>query len=504
MTRLRLVPVPHLDLPPWSDRTRRAWEMQANRVTELSAKAGAGRNFAQLVAEARALLLAGDRVALDRRLADRRFMRAVVTAWRDDVALARSTMSPEMIRSLAAGSRPSRLTTIASAALFFTHFDRLEGWQHGLFGAVRDLVRGAVAGLPSRHTSDLIETIRHHDGLLLELDGPNRLAQGLLATGENVTSWFRANHLTVHTDSRLGRIARDAYYLTSIERADAENGDHEFLEDVTAEVLTRQRTESTDDDYLRFGHQVLNALTSKTTRHPSQGWLRAVLEIGGDPRTRQTRKWQTWWSPVPTENRDRAVRWMRGVELRAFLDGVESYAEEHDEDMLRMLARRKQLLLGLYDQDRVSDVRLVLGDSIREDVRRRTTSSLHDGARLQSRNKADTAVIYLDCGDFWLVEGSHSFKLQVYTGGAVDELADRRLTAFSHSELRKTLPLRNAQIYGEDMQLIVAHQGFEWLVKVLNFLAYHGITVDERGLMTANDYALLQRRRENERYGSWA
>jgi hypothetical protein len=49
-----------------------------------------------------------------------------------------------------------------------------------------------------------------------------------------------------------------------------------------------------------------------------------------------------------------------------------------------------------------------------------------------------------------------------------------------------------------------AHQGFEWVRKVLDFLRDHEIKVDERGLMTANDYADLARRRVNEGYGRWA
>ncbi|WP_066462957.1 EH signature domain-containing protein [Sanguibacter suarezii] len=470
----------------------------------MSANAGVGRNFAQLVAEARAALLAGDGVTLRRRLNERRFVRAVLTAWINDVSLARSTLSPETVRLLTAGGATSRLATVQAATLFFTHFDQLDTWHDGLFGAVRDLVRGAVGAQRAGHVSTIIETIHRHDSFLLEQTGPLQLAQHLLTTGEDISSWFRANHLTAHADSRFGRTARDAYYLTLIERANAENGNHDFLRAVTSDVLSRQRTESTEEDRLYFGHQVLRALTAKTTRNPSSDWLTAVLEIGGDPRARQAQRWKTWWSQVPAENLERTVRWMRGLDLRRFLEGVESYALGKDDDaMLRMLERRKRLLLGLYEQDRVNDVRLILGDHIRTDIRHRTSSPLHDAARLRDASMADTAVVYVDCGDFWLVEGSHSFKLQVYTGGAVEGLTDRGVTRFSGADLRTTIPSRNAEIYGGRSLLIVAHRGLEWLFKFLDFLVYHGITVDERGLMTANDYAELQRRRANEGRWTW-
>jgi hypothetical protein len=504
MTRLPLLPVPQLQIAPWPAHVLAAWDARADRAAQVATGAGVGRNFGDLVATARELLLEGNAAAVHARLVDRRFERAVVTAWLDDESLARATMSLQLIQSMSRGPRPSRLTTTAIASLFFASFDRLDAWQDGLFTAVRDLLRSAVAAQPPGRARDVVEAIRRHDAVVLELAGPIRLAQHLLTVGNDVTSWFRANHLAAYADTRFGRTARDAFYLTSIEAADAERSDHSFLEAVTSEVLARQRTETTDEDRLYFGHHALTALTAKSTRHPSAAWLKAVLDIGGDPRLRQTPEWRTWWSRIAQQHLDRAVGWMRGMDLRAFLDGVEAYAaDQNNHDMLRMLERRKRLLLGLYEQDRVEDVRLILGDNVRSGMRRLTKSSALDAAHLQGASKRDTAVVYLDCGDFWLVEGSHSFKLQVYTGGPVDRLANRGTRTFTDAELRETIPHRHGQENGANSQLIVAHQGFEWVWKFLDFLKFHGITVDERGLMTANDYAELMRRRANGGYWTW-
>lgn len=501
MTR---TPVPQFQLAAWPDHARATWEERADRATGVSARAGIGRNYGELVQEARALLLAGDLATLRTRMAERRFVRAVITAWLDDASLAEGTASPDLIRSLSAVARPSRLTTIAAAMLFFRHFDRLDAWQAGLFLAVRDLIRSAVKAQPSRAAGDVIETLRQHGDLLLELEGPTRLAQHLLVAGGDVTSWFRANHMSVHSDTRFGRIARDAYYLTAIAAADAEHGDHNFLVVVTSEVLARQRTESTDEDGLYFGHQVLTALTAKATRHPSEAWLEAVVTIGDDPRLSQTAKWMLWWSRVPEENRDRAIRWMRSIDLRAFLDGVEAYAvNTENESMLRMLERRKRLLLGLYEQDRIEDVRLILGGDIRQWIRRSTQFPLIDEARLQDSGKQDTAIIYVDCGDFCLVEGSHNFRLHVFIGGPLQRLADRKVRLFDGAELRETIPSRHKEIHGEASHFSVAHLGFEWLRRALDLLRDSGITVDERGLMTPPDFADLARRRANEGYWTW-
>jgi EH_Signature domain len=493
-------PVPRLDLPAWSDAERATWDAHTNRASALSRGPGTGRHFAALVAEARALLLAGDGSALAARLRDRRFVRAIATAWAEDAALARETMSPDLLGRLAQRG-VSRLTTIILATFFFTHFDRLDDWRDDLFSSVRDLLRTAVASQAVRDSADVVEALRGHDAYLLKRSGPRRLAATLVSAGTDMTAWFRATQMTAHSDTRFGRVARDAFYLAHIEAADAEKGDHYFLAAVKSEVVARQRTDTTDEDGRYFGHQVLTALTAKTTRRPSTEWLQAVLDIGGDPRMAQTPQWTAWWSRVPEENLTRAIRWMRGVDLRAFLDGVEKYARATSNDALeRMLERRKRLLVGLYEQDRVEDVRLILGDDIRRWINSSSPFSLWDAPRLQDSGKQDTAVIYVDCGDFCLVEGSHNFKLHIYVGGKLPRLSDRKVRWFDGGFFRETLPSFYVNTYGPDAYLGVAHLGGEWIRKALDFLRSHGVRVDERGLMTPNDYADLSRRRAREWY----
>jgi EH_Signature domain len=496
MSGWSLIAVPTVILPAWDDSVRAAWETRARGATALSRGAGTGRQFAELVEEARRLLLAGDLDQLSTRLSERRFVRAIVNAWLDDASLARATMSPQLVGSLAVRNALSRLTTVTIASLFFTHFDRLDMWHEGLFLSVRNLLQGAVAQQRRRAHPDLVEAIWHHQAYLLERGGPINLAGSLLASGDDVVTWLQANHLTGASDTRWGRLARDAFYLRRIEAAHAENGDHAFLETVTSEVIVRQRTESTEEDGLYFGHQVLAALTAKPTRHPSAAWLEATLAFAGDPRHSQTEAWIRWWSKVPAENLERAVRWMRGVDLRAFLDGVERYAHEsRNESMIRMLDARKRLLLGLYEQDRVDDVRLILGDDIRRWIRRSVALTHSEEAQLRDPGKQDTAVIYVDCGDFCLVEGSHNFKLHIYLGGPPERLADRAVRSFKGTELRETFPYRHVQAHGPDSYLAVAHQGGEWIRTALDFLRRRGVVIEERGLMTSNEFADLARRR---------
>ena len=215
----------------------------------------------------------------------------------------------------------------------------------------------------------------------------------------------------------------------------------------------------------------------------------------------QTPLWQLWWSKLPPDHVDRAARWMRGIDLKAFLNGVEQYAvETANEDMQRMLERRKRLLLGLYEQDRIDDVRLILGDGIRRWITRTVPFSL-DVTQLRGSSTHDTAVIYVHCGDFSIIEGSHNFKLHVYTDGAVEGISGRRSRAFAIDELRSDLPRRHRARYGDDSHFDVIHYvGGEWIRKALDYLHSRGVRVDERALMTAHDFADLSRRRAAARW----
>ena len=496
-TTLVDLPARSVTLPQWRPAMSAAWNERAQAAGRITTRAGTGRHFDALVAEARALLAAGDHDALVSRASDRRFLRAVVTVWSDDEPFARSTMTPGLLRSLAIAGSFSRLATITAASLLLEHFDLLDEWRPGTFDALAHLVRSAVETAPSRGQRDVVEALRANAGVMFVSDGPQRLAAWLVTQdGFDPVTWFRGHGLSAQLDSRFGRVTRDAYFLAWIEAADATKDEHPFLKVITDEVVTRQKTETTGSDGRYFGHRVLEALADKPTLHPSAGWLDALLRIGGDPRTEATNLWRLWWARVSPQARDRVIRWMQGVNLRAFLDGVDAYAREQgDERMQRMLERRRRLLLGLYDQGRTKDVRLILGTDIRKWIARNSAVSI-DAAQLRGSISGDTAMVYVDAGDFALVEGSHNFKLHLYVGeGGVQALADRRTRVFDVGDLRDVYPHRHRMAHGDHMYRGVNHMGGEWIRTALDFLRSRGIRLDEGALMTPNDYADLARRR---------
>lgn len=496
-TTLVDLPVPPVALPVWGPSVQSAWNDRASRTSTLTARAGVGRNFDALLQEARYLLAPpNDESAVLARAGDRRFVRALFAAWGDE-ALARRTMTPTLVGGLASIAAFSRLGTIGAASLLLEHFDLLDAWSPGLFDALAQLVRAAVARQPARSRGDLVESLRGNEAVVFVPDGPHRLAEWLVARGTEPTSWLRVHSLSGYADSRFGRTTRDAYFLAWIAAADAQIADDTYLAVISKEVVTRQRTETTGVDGRYFGHQVLEALATKDTRHPSAAWLEAVLAIGGDPRMQGTDQWRTWWARVSPTAVQRATQWMQGVNLRAFLDGVDAYARANgNEGMQRMLERRRTFLSGLYEQDRVEDVRLILGPDIQRWIAQNLPAVVSsDVAHLVGAISSDTAIVYVNCGGFSLVEGSHNFKLHLYVGGPVPQIADRRQTSFDVADLRDTYPWVHGQTHGRTSYLPVAHLGGDWIRKALDFLRSRGVQLDERALMTRDDYADLARRR---------
>lgn len=242
-----------------------------------------------------------------------------------------------------------------------------------------------------------------------------------------------------------------------------------------------------------FGHELLRALVDKPDKAPSDEWLEAILEIGGDPRLQNSAMWRKWWQPLPANTRRQATRWMSVEDLRLFLLAVESFGrEEGIADLSRLFPPRKKFLWGLYDSGKVKETRLILGDNVRKAVRNQLGRIRTDAATLKTLR--DTAVIYVDCEDFHLVEGSHHFKLWIYAGRPAPALVDRSKRTFTPDDLRVDVPEQHAKQHphGTLARREVIHRGL-WQRGPLEFLIEdYGIYLDPAELLTSEDYYELK------------
>ncbi|PFG42417.1 EH signature protein [Isoptericola jiangsuensis] len=489
-----VLPPPVVAGDAWPDRELDVWDALADRAETIRRTAGTGHRFPPVLVEARRLLEARDTATVRERLHGRLFARAVAEIWATDRRTAQRSMTPAVLGAVAASGAVSRGTAHSLVSALLTYYDELDDWEGGRFEAARQAVARAVSGCRTRDQADVVEVLRTSPHLVAAADGPRLLARELIAQGRRLEDDPTARALCGDDQGRYAQVLRDEYYLALIASADASVEGHPFLTDATGRA-TRLRRDSEDR---RFGIAVLSALCDKPDVVPSGQWVDAALAIGGDPRHEQSTTWHEWWGHVDPDLRARAVRWMSGADLRAFLDAVQLYGEESGNDSLqRMFPRRQRFLLGLYESGLVRNARLILGDDIRATVRRVTNVSLLDAPRFVDQAK-DTAVVMVDCGDFHLVEGSHSFRLHVYMGPPGPELAEPRNRGYTRHQLINVIPSihRNRHPDGADSYAAWTHDASGgWVRGALDFLRERGITLEESKLLTDDDLTSLVRRR---------
>lgn len=470
---------------PWPDDLAESWKSLAERAAKVADEAGVGDRLPELMAEARARAEAGDREGLCERVADRRFARALLQVWSDDPALAEASMLPEIFDRLGVRARPGRHVTVVLVALFWRHFDLLDDVRGGLFSAVRRAVERCVEYAldqsAGNQVADPLRYLARTPHLTLVADAPAAFAAHAVERGVPLDQVVEEAGLRplLSPSGRFAQLAYHAYYLGEIARADHTRDTHAFLSDVATSAVRSVQ----GDGVPRLGHELLAALCDKPSV-PSTSWLDAILEMAGDPRQR-TAKWDQWWRYVREDLVERASRWMVGEDLRTWLKAIEAHARENNQDQDRMFTRRRTLLTGLYEQDKIREVRLVLGYGVRESVRKRLGGLRIDAARMD--RERDLAVIIVFGDGFQIVEGTHNFKMYLYAGSPAPTLENRSKRVYTRDDFRHSVPAEFARQGGLDRDRAeIPHQGF-WQPNALRFLKQHGVPIDPAAVLDSPD-----------------
>lgn len=495
---MRLATPPHRDSAPWPTASANGWDFLTRAASRTARSAGAGPGFLDRVAEVRTLLERGETETIRQRLASPQVARALVHVWRDDVDLASRTMRADLVHEVASAppGRASRLTLVALASLHLTHFDAVEAWEPGLFRAVVTAVLDGVAELPVPPTgpgaADLLAAFRLRTDVVARADGPATAAAEMRAADVPLARWLGDHGLVGSDGGRFGQLLRQAVHLARLRTVDpAQPEELGFLVELTHESLIL----APGADHLQFGHAVVRTMTERADAAPSDTWVATILAIAGDPRLTHTTPWSHWWRPLPAEHAATMRRWLSIEDLKLFLDAVERFGRTAERlDLQRMFPARKRFLLGLYESGIVVETRLIMGDGARSSVLQQLGRVRSDISRYASER--NTAVIVVDCGAFFLVEGSHNFQLYLYAGRPLPELVDRRTRVFDAPLLKEDLPDRHIRShpYGLGAVESVRHLGL-WQGRALEYLMTNlGQDLDPRLLLDAPTYQDLARR----------
>jgi len=485
---MKLPPLPGIELE-WPDHVAIGWNRIVEK-TKLHAQAtGGGDAFNQMCARIKRSVRFADFTDLYDALESRLGARALTWLWIHEQVVFRASCRESVLSTLTHKQQPrlTRLTLLQLVQLYFKEFDQLDAVDKGLFSALGETIRSQVIRIPEqKHESELgdpISAIKANSDWIIGADGPAHLAEQVRESGQELEQRFAELGMVGLDAGRYGDICRAHYYIEALKVVPLGRWDEIF-----DELLKPSVSQAPFGDGRRVGHVALEIIIDRAGAEVSEPWQEFVLGIAGDPRIQSgSRTYQEWWKPLGDERVEKVRGWLSKEDLKLFLRAVEQYGIESGKaDLKRMFPARKKFLEGLYEQKRIRNTRLMLGDKAQEVVKRLLADDIKTNfARLEG-TLSDKAVIYLDCGDFFLVEGSHSFKIWVYLARPGTMVWSYEFPSFSHHDLTRRTPDQYNAMYGLPHES-VTHNG-TWQSKVINFLAEHGIELDIEGLLTPQEY----------------
>lgn len=479
------------ELPAWPEESASEWESLSRRARSLVGKVGAGPGYSDELELVRTLIDRQDFVGIEQRIPSMRFARALASVWAHEPERAWRSMHPSLVLGLihTRPQAPSRLLLLTIAQVFFTYFDQLDQPRSGVVEAVRQTLLDGLqmrTGLTSSGLGDALGALADRAHQLLHPASLSVLAGEIAASGVGLHDWLHHAGLEIFDIGRFAERLRQETYLRRLEAADPASPDGlDFL----AELTEKQVYHAPGTEGWYFGHQILQALALRPDAPPCDLWMDTLLAIGEDPRLRHTASWRSWWEPLGEQVQRAAIRWLSLEDLELFLDAIEQFGEDGDRDEIkRMFPSRSTFLRGLHRNNLVVETRLVLGDRIRAGVQRHLGNRRADLSRLS--DNPSLAVIIVDCGFFYFVEGSHNFKWGIFAGTTPDRLLNRSVRNYTRDELYEQVVREHDARHplGADAREWQTHQGY-WAVRAWRFIVERlGIELDGRAVLDKKSY----------------
>jgi hypothetical protein len=489
-----------MKLPPtdnlpgeWPVTVATAWHNLLAKVSSSRDKVGNSDAFEQARTSLTRMAGEGRFDGLNSLLARRVGARALTWLWLHDKSVGPRLLSERMINVLVEQQKPrlSRLTLLQLIQLYFRRFDLLD--KAGSDTQLRAVVQAhilrqlqLVAEKGSSLVHDLVHSLNHQGSWLLALEGPEALARQVREEGTELDIKFKELGLLGFDTGRYGDICRAHYYLEVLRQLKPGETDPVF-----AELSKPAVSKAPYGEGRRIGHAALEILIDRGGDEPGDAWLSFILGLAGDPRLGGgAPSFREWWLPLGEQRIAKVRGWLIKEDLRIFLRAVEQYGfETENRELQRMFPARKLFLEGLHDLDLIRDARLMLGRSAQSVVKRILGGEIQTVFASMDGIMNDKAVIYLDCGSFHVVEGSHSFKVWLYLAQPGPDIKFGERKMFTHNELTVSLPKSYKAAHPGLPHKAITHNG-HWQHKVFEFLNQNGISLDIEQLLSKSDYRM--------------
>jgi len=488
---VKLPPV-HMPVIEWPAMTIEHWQILIEKGARMATEAGQGDAFEMILARLREMASTGRFDGLPALLKRRLTARALTWLWLNDEVVGRRLLNSRMLSVLIDAQQPrlTRITLQQLAQFYFRRFDKLDEHE-GLREQLEQVLLQQLQLLPDPKVTgpqvDPLVTLKRDGHWLLPLDGPVQLVGRVRDSGHELGATFEAMGLHGFDDGRYGDICRAHFYLETLRELSP--GEYDPVLD---ELLKPSVAKAPYEGARRIGHVALEILIDRAGQEPGEVWQNFILNLAGDPRISSTAaNYREWWLPLGEARVQKVRGWLSKEDLRLFLQAVEQFGiETENNELQRMFPARKRFLEGLFKLKLIRNTRLLLGGKARQSVKRILGDEVKTSFARMDGTMNDKAVIYLDCGDFHLVEGSHSFKIWVYLAAPGEAFRSYERNSFSHFDLTTNIPRAYEKLYpGLPFDAFV-HTPHLWQSKVFSFLAENGIALDMEQLLSPEDYRL--------------
>ena len=489
---LLLPPIPQLSEFSW-ERFSQQWNSLTLQTKKIADGAGQGEEFKALEQQINRYVMYDQKEKLKQILIKRKGVRVLTQLWIDKEEVRKNSLNEETIDYIQAKHPKLGMSSLMNLiSLVYRYFDALV--DGNIFNRLTQWLKQQVEQRlkDRKNTSDTILSVLSQAKWLFDLTAPKALVNLAKQNHLDLNEQLKKLRLNELPQGRFLDICHAQYYLDTLKEIPV--GEQH---DVLHELLKQDVATMPFEEGKRIGHIALEIIIDRSAGAPSEIWQNFVLNLAGDPRIANTAtNYRQWWKPIG-ESRVKAVTsWLAKEDLRLFLGAIEEYANyTGDEALNRMFPARKRFLEGLYEHGFVRNARLMLGNQAEHTVKRVLGKSLTT-SYINLRGMTQTSIIYLDCGDFHIIEGSHNFKLWIYMGLPSEKLNDYSLSELNHRELTVRFPyeFRNRLPNGEYSG--IQHNPASWQKNAIDFLTQNGVELDLEKLFYKDEY-----RRYIRRYG---
>nr|WP_232348814.1 EH signature domain-containing protein [Neptunomonas qingdaonensis] len=469
------------------------WQSLISDTRIIQDQVGHSDVFLRICEELKKLDLHASSIRLETLLKSRVAARAITFLWLEDDQFREKSLKAGVIDILINAQQPrlGRVPLLNLIQLYFQFFDQLEPENNsskiGVLKAFERQLRTQFSKLPEPKTDekiDFLHTLKKEGYWILALDGPKALVQRALNEHKELDEIFTFFCISGFDGGRYGDVCRAHYYLDVLRTLPVGS-----VHEVFSELLKPRVCRAPFEGSRRIGHAALEILIDRVAEDPGSAWQDFIINMAGDPRIASSApNFRQWWLPLGESRIEKVRSWLSKEDLKLFLQAVEQYGVvTGKDDLQRMFPARKLFLEGLYKLKIIRSTRLMLGKTAAGIVKRILGDELKTSYVKLDGVLADKAIIYLDCGDFFLIEGSHSFRLWAYLAQPSDLLTSYDIKLLTYGELIHRIPQDYSNKYPGLPFIDVVHNS-SWQRKVIDFLASNGIGLDIEELLSSKDY----------------